>query len=397
MRKISADFVFPVSAPPIKEGVVCTDQNGIIVSLSSRDEFPKEEIEIYSGILCPGFINSHCHLELSFLKNKIQEGGGLDNFIRDIEFARKDSSTGNIENAMLSAEKEMITNGIVAVGDISNDDASLEIKSKKNLIYHTFIEIYGFDPGRAGLVFNKGKKFLELFESAGLSTSLSPHAPYSVSEKLLELINTDSDPEKSILSIHHLENDDETDMFFHGKGKIMERLKKFGVDPSFWEAPRQRPLSWLLPKLSRAKKILLVHNTFSTKEDWLWLKNQYSVINTQAFLCLCPNANLFIENNLPDIRLIASSGFPVCIGTDSLASNKQLSVLEEIKTIQNHFSDIPLNTLLEWATLNGARFLGLDTQFGSFGKGKKPGINLIENLDMNAMRIQANTSVKKIS
>jgi cytosine/adenosine deaminase-related metal-dependent hydrolase len=119
-----------------------------------------------------------------------------------------------------------------------------------------------------------------------------------------------------------------------------------------------------------------VHNTFTSKEDLIYANS----VQQELYWCLCPNANLYIEGKLPEIGLFLQSEAVITLGTDSLASNHQLSILDEMKVLQEKES-VPLEKLLRWATLNGARFLGVDHQFGSFENGKQPGINLIEHMD----------------
>jgi cytosine/adenosine deaminase-related metal-dependent hydrolase len=145
--------------------------------------------------------------------------------------------------------------------------------------------------------------------------------------------------------------------------------------------------------LKDAKKILLVHNTFTTKEDLLWIKSNASNLISQIYFCTCPNANIYIENKLPNYALFITENCKVTIGTDSLASNWSLSVLDELKTISKHHPEIELNMLLTWATKNGAEFLEFN-QLGTLEKGKKPGLNLLKNTD--GMKLTEKTNVLKI-
>jgi cytosine/adenosine deaminase-related metal-dependent hydrolase len=114
----------------------------------------------------------------------------------------------------------------------------------------------------------------------------------------------------------------------------------------------------------------------------------------KVVLVLCPNANLYIENKLPDIELFAASGFSIALGTDSLASNTTLSILEEMKTIQLHFPKIRLNDLITWGTINGAKALGFNKLKGTIEIGKKPGLNLISGIDFREMKLTLQSEVK---
>ena len=210
MRKISADYIFPVSSAPVKNGLVIVDDDGRIMEvISSSQDHKGDEVEHYSGIIVPGFINAHCHLELSYLKNKISKGAGLDGFLQELEENRKKFSESEISEAALSAEREMIRNGIVAVGDISNSSDTFSLKENGDLLYHTFIELFGIHLSKAGKVYASGCKLADDLRSRGLSYSITPHAPYSLSAELLDLITSPLPGSKRLLSIHLAENPDE--------------------------------------------------------------------------------------------------------------------------------------------------------------------------------------------
>jgi aminodeoxyfutalosine deaminase len=137
--------------------------------------------------------------------------------------------------------------------------------------------------------------------------------------------------------------------------------------------------------------MLLVHNTFSDEKDIRWALDY----NAQTWFCLCPGANVFIEGRLPDVNLFLKYADKITLGTDSLASNHQLSILEEMKIISSKFPDVNLETLIKWATKNAADFLGFK-DLGSFEKGKRPGINLIQQVDVSDNRLTEDSSVKKL-
>jgi len=119
----------------------------------------------------------------------------------------------------------------------------------------------------------------------------------------------------------------------------------------------------------------VVYMTGSHSDDWA----SRGVPN--IYFCLCPNANLYISGQLPDIKLLLRHGCDIVLGTDSLASNHQLDILEEMKTLQSHFPDLSTAALLQWATSNGARALQLDSMLGAFEPRKQPGVVLIEGME----------------
>jgi cytosine/adenosine deaminase-related metal-dependent hydrolase len=395
MRYISADYIFPISSEPIKNGVIAVDENGAIVNIGSSSKLPTpdSQLEYFPGIICPGFINTHCHLELSHMKSHVSENTGMTGFIKELIRKRSSFSEEEIQKAIANAEQKMIQNGIVAVGDISNNSSTFKQKTKGNLLYHTFIEIFSMDPAKAEETFENAHILENELEFINLSNSISPHAPYTMSEKLLKLINDYAAKNNSILTIHNQESEGENELFISKSGVMFETFKAMGINTDFMRRTGVNSLKSTLPFLKDAAKLLLVHNTFTSKEDLQWTRSQVSSLKSQIYFCTCPNANIYIENKLPDYNLFIEENACVTIGTDSLASNWSLSILDEIKTIVKYYPEIPLETLLTWATKNGADFLGFN-QLGTIEKGKKPGLNLLKNVD--GLKITVRTEVVKI-
>lgn len=255
MRKISADYIFPVSSPPIKNGVVTVDEKGIILEVAADSGNRTGEVERYKGIITPGFINTHCHLELSHLKGQLSEGNGLTGFISELIPKREQYSADQIKSALVSAEDEMIRNGIVAVADISNTDHTFEQKKKQRLIYHTFLEIFDLASENANQKLSDARSMIAKHSS--LDFSITPHAPYSVSGKLMDLIDGLKQP---FLSMHNQESSSENELFASGTGFLAELMKRAGVDIETLKRDK-RSLLFTFGHLIETNKILLVHNT----------------------------------------------------------------------------------------------------------------------------------------
>jgi len=392
MRKITADYIFPVSSEPIKNGVISIDDDGTIINISSPLPTPDSQLQYYEGIICPGFVNTHCHLELSHLKGKVSEKKGIAGFVSELVPTRNQFSEKQITKAIEEAENEMIKNGIVAVGDISNTNNTFKQKAKNNLLYHTFIEVFDLNPEKANEVFEKAlllKAKLNQEPRIKTQDSIVPHAPYTVSDNLFELIKTEAEKNNSIISIHNQESEAENELFASKSGKLFELFTKMGINLDYIKSEGKNSLQSTFKKLPLSQKILLVHNTFTSKEDIHDVKRKMS----DVYWCSCPNANLYIENKVPNYNLFIEENCKITIGTDSLASNWSLSVLDELKTITKHFPQIPLQTLLTWATKNGAEFLGFN-QLGTIEKGKKPGLNLLKNV--KELKITNETEVLKL-
>ncbi|HET6243263.1 MAG: amidohydrolase family protein [Bacteroidetes bacterium] len=397
MRKFSANYILPVSSSPIENGVVIIHDDGTILDVISPQAkgYSIEGVEKHEGIICPGFINTHCHLELSHLKNKITPSLGLPAFVRELQ-QKRNQADDFIQLAIKTAEEEMIREGIVAVGDVSNSNHSFKLKSNSSILYHTFIEVFGFDSEKADLIFKQAHSLKQEYYQLGNNkfnacASIVPHAPYSVSEKLFKKIGDSCYLENGLLSMHNQESEDENLLFLTGKGKIREMLEMFSLDFSQWKPSGFNSLPTVLVQLPVCNKILLVHNTFTAEQDLKWVNNYSKMV----WWCLCPGANMYIEGKLPPIDKFIKAGLRLTLGTDSLASNGSLSILNEIKTISKSFPEIPLDEMIKWATLNGADFLGFKT-LGSLEKGKNPGLNLIQNPDLENFSLTDKSSVKKL-
>jgi aminodeoxyfutalosine deaminase len=367
MRKLSADIIYPITSEPVEKGVLIIDDHGKIIDLLSNDT-GLQDVEYMEGSLCPGFINTHCHLELSHLRGLIAEKTGLIDFILELQKIRNFPEE-EITDAIEKAEDEMIRNGIVAVGDISNTSITATQKRKQNLYYHTFIELLGFNPDHAETIFNKGLSIESEFE--GLNKSLTPHAPYSVSSELMQLI---ANKNEKFYSIHNQESEEENKFARNKTGDFLRLYQTFNINIDHYQPSGKSSLMTYLPYFEK-KKILLVHNSHTSVNEL-----SSTSANTHVYWCLCPNANLYIENELRDIYvLLKDHKDHITIGTDSLASNHSLNICSEIQTIHTHYPEISLQELFKWATLNGAKFLEIDDQYGSFRKGKTPGVNLISH------------------
>lgn len=371
-RKFKADYLFDGYEMLGPDQVLVTNNRGVVEDIVDyRDA--GEAVETLKGLICPGFVNCHCHLELSHLKGRIPMKTGLVDFVFSVVRQRK-STDGEIQEAIRLAASEMLENGIIAVGDICNTDDTLAEKTESRMAWYHFIELAGWLPDQAQKRFSAGKLLYDRF--AGITDdlnhlSLSPHAPYSVSQELWNLLKTDF--LRKTITIHNQETDAEDAFFISGGGALLRMYEMMKIDNTHFAATGKGSLSYFLDQLDQAKNILLVHNTYSSKKDL----EQAVAFSPDLFLCLCPNANLYIENRLPDIPAMMDLKANLVIGTDSLASNHQLSVLEEIKTIRKHFPAIDTARLLQWATSNGARALQFDQVLGDFKKGKAPGVVLI--------------------
>jgi cytosine/adenosine deaminase-related metal-dependent hydrolase len=371
--KLTATQIFTGQSFIDDPTVIVTDNAGRITDLIPAAD-AGDDVQTFQGILCPGFINAHCHLELSHMYNMLPEKTGLVDFLIGV-FQQRHFPEQTITTAIIDADTAMQAAGIVAVGDISNTPFTIQTKQASSIQYRNFIEVTGYVPGIAQQRFANIEQVYKAFTSALHHVSIVPHAPYSVSPELFAMINAHS--RGKIISIHNQETAAEDEMYQHASGDFFRLYETLGVDISFTKPYHQSSVQTYLPWLDETAATLLVHNTCISEADLQFIQNLQQSIH----YCCCINANLYIENTVPPLELLRKHQAQICLGTDSLASNHQLSIAAEIKTIREHFPQIPFAELLQWATYNGALALGFDDQLGSIEKGKQPGLLLIEDTD----------------
>ena len=375
-RKFTAKQIFNGYDLLPADYVLITDNKGRIEDIVPFD-LAGEDIQVCDGMLSPGFINSHCHLELSHMKGLIPKNTGLVDFVLQI-ISNRNADPEIIQEAIAVAENEMLKNGIVAVGDICNTDHTISQKSNNNLYYHNFIETSGFPELVADFRFQQAKLLYDQFASILNHNSIVPHAPYSVSTTLLKKILAFKANE--VISIHNQETIEE-DLFYQNKeGAILQLYEKLKIDIESFIPTGLNSIRSFLPFYNSSQKLILVHNVTTSVDDISAVNSYHKDFESNLFFCLCPNANQYISGTLPDVNMLVNSKCNLVLGTDSLASNDQLSILSEIQMVRKSFPSIPFSEILKWATINGARALNISNQFGSFEKGKIPGVlNILED------------------
>jgi cytosine/adenosine deaminase-related metal-dependent hydrolase len=366
MRRISAQYVFTSAGKPLRRGVVTAASDGTILSVEDTggDLAEKSGTEFYNGIIIPGLVNCHSHLELSHMRNTLPAGGGLTEFINGIR-QHRDAETDEIVRAARDADNEMYREGVVASGDISNNSLTFDIKSSSAISYLTFIEVFGLDPLLATERIALALELESAAGAAGLTCHITPHAVYSVSQPLFSLIK-EHIRSSSVTSLHFLESDDERKM---AQGHLETAIT--------------------LSKLT--SQLILVHNTVLTEDE---LEKLVSVPN--IWFCLCPSSNMRISGKMPPVGLLAKASGRIVVGTDSLASTGHLSILGELILLHADAPGIPLDEIIRWGTISGARALEMDGTLGSIEPGKKPGLLLIEEVDLARLHLLPESRVRRL-
>jgi cytosine/adenosine deaminase-related metal-dependent hydrolase len=391
MRKLLPYLIYTNTGDPLANTVLIIDREGKILALDSEANHDPASIQNLNGIITPGFVNAHCHLELSHMKGKVDTGTGLVKFIESV-VSQRDADQDMVDDAIQNADLEMYRQGIVAVGDICNRADTFARKDESPIFYYSFVEMFDFWQDQLAAKFFEDYKrvYDQAKRSEGHEKSVVPHAPYTVSKTLFRLINQVNTGLRSI-SIHNQETVAENEMFSNKEGEFLRLFRQLGFTYDHFQATGKSSVHYAIQQLNPAHRHLFVHNTLTQGEEietvTRWCEQSYWVS--------CPNANLYIENRLPDYRSFMDRQAKLCLGTDSLTSNWQLSILEEIKTILRYQSFVPQSAIIRWATLNGAQALGVDDRYGVIVTGKSPGLNLISTDPTGA--IKQNSLVQKIS
>ncbi|MDO9066465.1 MAG: hypothetical protein Q7U96_05215, partial [Chloroflexota bacterium] len=189
MKRFSAQYIITNSGPPLKRAMITTEDDGTILSIEDTggDLEEKHSVEFYNGIIIPGFVNCHCHLELSHMKGSIAQGSCLGGFVKQVRNTRDNNSESIIASAY-SADNEMYSEGIVLCADICNTSLSFNIKKESRICYINLLEVFGIDAEKASRRMDEIIKVAETAEDMNLPFSIVPHSVYSMSLSLLRLL-----------------------------------------------------------------------------------------------------------------------------------------------------------------------------------------------------------------
>ncbi len=394
MKRFAANYVFPVNSKPIKNGIIeTTDDGEVIRIIDLGNEFAEiHSTQFFNGVIVPGFVNAHSHLELSYLKGLELEKQGIVGFIDAVTKHRFDFTEKEILDSIEAAIQQALNTGTIAIADICNTTNTLTVKQNTKLIFYNFIENFGISPIKASVLFNDYLAVKNVFSNAfPNNVSLTPHSPYSISKKLWMLIaDYLRNNSNRTASIHYGESHAEYEFLRYGTGPLRERYQNAGIP--FDEFRNLSPSDVVIEHIPDDYSLLLIHCTFATAQEISLLNKHYR----QLTVVTCPESNLRIENKLPNLLEFAKIGINLAIGTDSLASATSLNMLSQINIILDHFQLLNFDEVLKWGTLNGAKALNLSHTIGSIEPGKKPGLVLISAFDFERMRPTVHSKVKRL-
>jgi cytosine/adenosine deaminase-related metal-dependent hydrolase len=320
-------------------------------------------------------VNAHCHLELSYLRGAIAEGGGFATFAREIGRVRGNYTLEERIAAASKADAQMWEEGVEAVLDIANDEAVMGVKRGSHIEYVTLFELFG-------LTTTTIDDHLSM-ASRHEGCSITPHSTYSLQNQVfIDACKANT----STISVHLLESPDEARLYKH-EGSLWEWYSRMGWECDFlnYTTPARRVAESIDP----LRRVVAVHGCEATTEDVALLASHFGKGITWT---LCPESNRYISRVHPPVEMLRSMGANIAIGSDSLASSRTLSIIENLRQLGN----IPLEELLTYATINGARAIGMENRFGSIEVGKRPGLVVIEGADLHNLRLTPESQAHRI-
>ncbi len=392
IRRITAKYVYTLDSEPIKNGYVeYDDVDGTVVGVGSCVDGE----EIGEGALVPGFVNAHCHVELSHLHGKFSKGTGMAGFIDQInelrDWAGRDVKVELTRRWM----DKMWADGVSAMADISNDDSSFEVKKEHPMYTRTFLEVFGSEPEMCEGVMKEVADLKTIADSCGIDAAPTPHSCYTMSPQLLSA-SAAAGLESGFLSYHSQESQEEEDLLRSGSGAMYENRKRSGMSTP--PVTGESSLKYFLDRLAAVEDapydehILLVHNVCLEQEDIDAVKR----VMRNPYFAICPLSNIFIHNALPPIGLMRENGLDVALGTDSLSSNDDLDIVKELVCLHENFPEVSMAEMLTWACLNGAKFLKKEDVLGSLTVGKRPGVVRVSGIDDEGFVTGESKSVRVI-
>ena len=352
-KVLTADWIIPVTSPPIRHGCIVID-DGRIVSVEPHGK--SKPTQMYEGMaLLPAFVNAHTHLDLSGAAGLFPPVRPITKWLKQVVGYRPTRSADQVKQDIDAGIRQLLTSCTAVVGDISSDGGSLSPLNQANLTGVVFRELIGLGAERGASMAQHGREWMTE-DDAILQRGLSPHASYSAGRVIFNsLQNSD------VVCTHLAESPEELELLDHRTGPFVSYLQSLGA----WHPSELLTMDEILAVAHRVKRFVITHGNYLKPEQWRELPKSASVV-------YCPRTHAAFGHEPHPFRQMLADGVNVALGTDSLASNPDLSVWNEAKFLFKQGAD-PVR-LIEMLTINGARALGLDDHYGTIKVDKRADI-----------------------
>jgi cytosine/adenosine deaminase-related metal-dependent hydrolase len=357
---LTARWVFPVSAPPLENGTI-TILGERIVSVGPSDR-RKADADLREAAILPGFVNAHTHLDLSELRGQCPPSADFTGWLRQVIAHRRGATPEQIKSAVRAGLAESLRHGTTLLGDISGDGGSWEVLSNAPLRSIVCREMLGLPEARASGAWQRLDQWLtSTIATPTCRPGISPHSPYSVRASLFVAASTRGVP----VAVHLAETAAEQELLMLRRGSFVSFLRDLDV----WEPDGlAEDTQHVLNLLNGLSPTLLVHCNYLAPS---------SNIPSNCRIIYCPRTHTAFEHAPHPFRHFLKRGIRVALGTDSLASNPDLSILAEMRHLHRQCPDVSSDVLLRMATLSGAEALGWADETGSLEAGKSADLAIV--------------------
>jgi aminodeoxyfutalosine deaminase len=354
---LTARWVFPVDGPPLERGCIAIQGDGIVaVEAHGRR---RADVDLGNVAVLPGFVNAHTHLDLTGLRGLAPPSADFTAWLRTVIGHRRERTSAQVKVDVRTGLAESLACGTTLLGDIAGMGLSWPALAKAPLRSVVFYELLGLPRDRAAEAWDAALPWLEGHPAtATCRPGLSPHAPYSVRAALFRAAAELAHRHGLPLAIHLAETKDELTLLQSHDGPFVAFLTSLGV----WKPQGLVGSAEEVIDLNgEVPRVLFAHGNYL---------NPAAPVPSGGSIVYCPRTHAAFGHAPHPFRHFLARGVRVALGTDSLASNPDLSVLNEARFLHQQHPDVPGSVLLRMATLAGAEALGWHDETGSLTPGK---------------------------
>lgn len=365
--RIRCRWILPIGRPALESGWIGIS-GGIVTSLGQGIP-PGPFIDLEDAIIVPGFVNAHTHLEFSNLQSPLDTSGGLLAWIPRVVAMRRQRDPHTVCDAITKGIEESLAAGVTAIGDIVTTEYPTKKSTDPQIV--CLQEVLGLSPLSASRIQTMRTRLASL-RSAGYRVGISPHAPYSLSWTNSHSLCTEASKHSMVMAMHLGEGPLEEEFTKTSSGPWKDLLQHYDVWPLDRVVRLGTAADWIM-RLSKAPRGMIVHGTFL---DDVTL-GQASRRRKTLCVVVCPRTTNRLSDRLPPIQRFLAAGLRVAIGTDSRASNPDLSILREIELLVSSGLVSPKQAI-SMATHNGAWALGLERTCGILAPGRPADVVVLQ-------------------
>jgi cytosine/adenosine deaminase-related metal-dependent hydrolase len=368
MQILTASWVVPVAAPPLAGGRVAVNDGRVqwVGRAGDRGEPEGEVVDLGDGVLMPGLVNAHCHLELSHLAGQVDTSRGFVSWVEEVVEKRLVTDEKDVRAGARRGISQLESTGTVAVGDVSNALKHLDLLEQSSLRAVVFHELLSWDPGKAILLLAASDQIAKLGKGQRMRTQVkvAAHAPHSVSPPLMKGILERGGP----FAIHLAESPVETEFLATGAGEWAEFLARRGAGRVKFTPPGTSPVRYLESLGALRSGLVAAHCVHCDADDRALLAER------GVFAVMCPRSNAALGVGTADVPGLVEAGVKLALGTDSLAGVETLDLLAEAAALQRACPSLDPAAIVRMATLGGAEALGFGRELGTITAGKRAGL-----------------------